>query len=202
MQQIIFEFDTQHGLFADALYLPDDHGLTDDQIQALKQERLDAWIATVDGSAAQSPQIAPFVELNPDYVDSLLAAAEISANDVFFDLGCGTGNVLLQVAKKFGATSVGVEFNPELVALAENKISSEGLSSIVTVRNEDIRFTDLSGATVVYMFMIPEAFAELKDQFLALPAGTKIVSPHQGLDIGIDAQTVTSPYGVGYIWVR
>lgn len=45
--KIDFEFQTEHGLFRDALNLPDDHGLTDAQIEALKQERVDNWIAIV-----------------------------------------------------------------------------------------------------------------------------------------------------------
>ena len=47
MIQIIFEFETQYGVFRDALYLPEDHGLTDAEIDALKQERLDNWVAFV-----------------------------------------------------------------------------------------------------------------------------------------------------------
>lgn len=45
MEQIIFEFTTQYGTFRDALYLPVNHGLTEDQLNAMKQERLDNWIA-------------------------------------------------------------------------------------------------------------------------------------------------------------
>jgi hypothetical protein len=45
--QIIFEFETQYGVFRDALHLPEDHGLTDAEIDALKQERLDNWVAFV-----------------------------------------------------------------------------------------------------------------------------------------------------------
>lgn len=44
---IVFEFQTEYGVFRDALHLPDDHGLTDEQIQAMKQERLDNWLAIV-----------------------------------------------------------------------------------------------------------------------------------------------------------
>jgi hypothetical protein len=47
MVQIIFEFQTPFGVFRDALHLPEDHGLTDEQIGALKQERLDNWLAIV-----------------------------------------------------------------------------------------------------------------------------------------------------------
>ena len=45
--KIDFEFETPHGKFADALHLPDDHTLTDAEIQAMKQQRVDNWIAVV-----------------------------------------------------------------------------------------------------------------------------------------------------------
>lgn len=45
--KIDFEFQTDYGMFRDALHLPDDHGLTDDQLEAMKAARLDNWIATV-----------------------------------------------------------------------------------------------------------------------------------------------------------
>jgi hypothetical protein len=47
MIQIIFEFPTQYGVFRDALHLPDDHGLSDEQLDAMKQERVDNWLAAV-----------------------------------------------------------------------------------------------------------------------------------------------------------
>lgn len=58
--KIDFEFQTEHGLFRDALHLPDDHGLTDEQIEALKVSRRDAWIAVVT---------APAVEEEQDYIE-------------------------------------------------------------------------------------------------------------------------------------
>lgn len=48
MIKIDFEFDTQYGVFRDALHLPDDHGMTDAEIQAMKQQRLDNWLAIVN----------------------------------------------------------------------------------------------------------------------------------------------------------
>lgn len=58
--KIDFEFQTEHGLFRDALHLPDDHGLTDEQLDAMKAERRDAWIAVVT---------APVVEEEQDYIE-------------------------------------------------------------------------------------------------------------------------------------
>jgi hypothetical protein len=55
--QIIFEFDTPYGVFRDALYLPDDHTFTDEEIQAMKQERVDNWISAVTPSSAEEPTV-------------------------------------------------------------------------------------------------------------------------------------------------
>lgn len=53
MIKIDFEFDTKFGVFRDALHLPEDHGLTEAEIDALKQERLDNWLAIVDPPATE-----------------------------------------------------------------------------------------------------------------------------------------------------
>lgn len=53
--QIIFTFETQHGSFTDALHLPEDHTFTDDEIQSMKQQRLDNWIAIVTAPVVEEP---------------------------------------------------------------------------------------------------------------------------------------------------
>ena len=58
--KIDFEFQTQYGVFRDALHLPDDHAFTDDEIQAMKQQRLDNWVALVS---------TPPVEEEQEYVE-------------------------------------------------------------------------------------------------------------------------------------
>lgn len=55
MIKIDFEFQTEHGLFRDALHLPDDHGLTDEQIEVMKAERRDAWVAVVTAPPVEEP---------------------------------------------------------------------------------------------------------------------------------------------------
>jgi hypothetical protein len=55
MIKIDFEFDTQYGVFRDALHLPDDHGMTDAEVQAMKQQRLDNWLAIVNAPAEETP---------------------------------------------------------------------------------------------------------------------------------------------------
>lgn len=55
MVKIDFSFDTPHGKFADALHLPDDHGMTDAEIEAMKQQRLDNWLAVVTAVPEETP---------------------------------------------------------------------------------------------------------------------------------------------------
>ena len=55
MVSIVFEFDTQYGTFRDALVLPDDHGLSDAELEAMKQQRLDNWIAIITAPPVEEP---------------------------------------------------------------------------------------------------------------------------------------------------
>ena len=57
MVKIDFEFDSQYGVFRDALHLPEDHGLSDDEVQALKQQRFDNWIAIVTAPPEELPPV-------------------------------------------------------------------------------------------------------------------------------------------------
>ena len=61
MIKIDFEFDTPHGVFRDALHLPDDHAFTEDEIQAMKEQRRDNWIAIVTAPPVEEPA--------PEYVE-------------------------------------------------------------------------------------------------------------------------------------
>lgn len=55
MVKIDFYFETQYGRFGDALHLPDDHGLSDEEIDTLKQQRLNNWIAAVTAPPPDEP---------------------------------------------------------------------------------------------------------------------------------------------------
>ena len=59
--KIDFSFETPHGKFADALHLPDDHGFTEAEIQAMKEQRRDNWIAVVTAP--------PVEEAQPEYIE-------------------------------------------------------------------------------------------------------------------------------------
>lgn len=61
--KIDFKFDTAHGKFRDALYLPDNHNLSDSEIEALKEQRRDNWIAVVTAPSIEEPE-PEFVEVD------------------------------------------------------------------------------------------------------------------------------------------
>ena len=64
MVKIDFEIETKYGLFGDALHLEDDHGLTEEQIEAMKQERVDNWVAHVEAASAPKDE-EPVQEVLP-----------------------------------------------------------------------------------------------------------------------------------------
>lgn len=64
MIKIDFEFETEYGVFRDALHLPDDHAFTDDEVQAMKNERVDNWIAAITAPPVEAPAPADFIEVD------------------------------------------------------------------------------------------------------------------------------------------
>lgn len=57
MIKIDFEFETQYGWYRDALYLPDDHAYTTEQIDLMKLERLNSWIDNIENPPAPEPEV-------------------------------------------------------------------------------------------------------------------------------------------------
>jgi hypothetical protein len=55
--KIDFEFETQYGIYRDALHLPEDHAYTEAQMAAMKQERVDAWVYAIENPPAPEPEI-------------------------------------------------------------------------------------------------------------------------------------------------
>jgi len=70
MIKIDFQFETPHGKFADALHLPDDHTFTEEEIQAMKEQRRDNWIAIVTAPTVEvEPAPEPMPEPEPEYIE-------------------------------------------------------------------------------------------------------------------------------------
>ena len=104
----------------------------------------------------------PFVPTPIEVVDRMLEIAEVSKDDLVYDLGSGDGRIVIRAAKKYGARGVGVEMDSELIKLSREKAQEEGVSHLVEFRAEDALKVDLSPATVVTLYMLPWFNAKLR----------------------------------------
>ena len=108
-------------------------------------------------------------------VDKMLDMAKVTPQDFVMDLGSGDGRTVITAAKR-GATAVGVEYNPDMVALSRANAAKEGVSGKATFVQADLFQTDLSKATVITMFLLPSINMKLRPTLLNLKPGTRIVS--------------------------
>jgi SAM-dependent methyltransferase len=129
---------------------------------------------------AQEPKdniAGPYVPTPWVIVDAMLGLAEIRADDVVYDLGSGDGRLVITAAKRYKARGVGIELQPELVALANEGAKKEGVGDRVKFIQGDLFETDIREATVVTLYLLPRFVTRLVPRFLdELKPGTRIVS--------------------------
>ena len=147
--------------------------------------------AQTPGAAAQAPGSQPgsfvpqvgqagkdviWVPTPDSLVDRMLSMARVTSQDYVVDLGSGDGRTVIAAAKKFGANAMGVEFNPDMVALSEHNAAEAGVADRVKFIRGDIFQTDFSKATVVTLYLLPDLNVRLRPKLLDLKAGTRVVS--------------------------
>jgi SAM-dependent methyltransferase len=108
-------------------------------------------------------------------VDKMLEVAKTTPQDYVIDLGSGDGVTVITAAKK-GATALGVEFNPDMVALAQRRAKEAGVAAKASFVQGDLFEADLSKATVITLFLLPDINRRLRPKLLDLAPGTRIVS--------------------------
>ncbi|HKU72176.1 MAG TPA: class I SAM-dependent methyltransferase [Burkholderiales bacterium] len=107
-------------------------------------------------------------------VEKMLDVAQVTPQDFVMDLGSGDGRNIIAAAKR-GARARGVEYNPDMVELARRAAESEGVADRATFLQGDMYEADISQATVLALFLLPENLDKLAEKFLALNPGTRIV---------------------------
>jgi SAM-dependent methyltransferase len=118
----------------------------------------------------------PFIT-SPDNVTlEMLRLANVRSGDHVIDLGSGDGRIVILAAKRFGATGLGVEIVPELVQQSLRNAREAGVADRVDFREQDLFKTDLSRASVITMYLLPEVNMQLRPSLLALKPGTRVVS--------------------------
>jgi hypothetical protein len=108
-------------------------------------------------------------------VDKMLDMAKLTPDDFVMDLGSGDGVTVITAARR-GARALGIEYNPDLVALSRRNAAAAGVSDKATFIEADIFETDLSQASVITLFLLPELNLRLRPEILKLKPGTRVVS--------------------------
>jgi len=164
-------------------------------------------VATGDASAldrascdqAYKPQVGQegkdvvWVPTPDEVVQRMLQVAKVTSQDKVYDLGAGDGKIAI-AAGKLGATSVGIEYNPEMAKLAQCYVQAENLTAKTRIIQGDVFESDFRDATVVTLYLLPALNLKLLPKLLKdLKPGTRIVShafsmgnwkPEQTLDVG------------------
>lgn len=136
-----------------------------------------------------------------DVVDRMLRMAQVTPNDLVYDLGAGDGKIVIAAAKKFGARAVGIEYNPDMAKYAQAQVEKAGVAGRARIVQGDIFATDFSQATVVTMYLLPALNLKLRPQILAMRPGTRIVSHSFTMDDWEPDETSTMDGRRAYFWV-
>lgn len=138
------------------------------------------WISTAPRSTvaqAQEKEIVPYVPTPQDVVDRMLEMAQVKKGDVVYDLGSGDGRIVITAAKKYGVKAIGFEINPERVKLSRANVRKEGLEKLAEIRDQDIRTVDLSPASVLTMYLLPEVNLMIRPNiWKQMKPGSRVVS--------------------------
>lgn len=135
-----------------------------------------AIAALLPATVVRAVEEVPFIT-TPDHVTvAMLEIARVGPRDHVIDLGSGDGRIVITAARRFGATGLGVEIDPQLVERSNAHAAKAGVATRAQFREQDLFKTDLAPATVVTMYLLPDVNLQLRPALLALKPGTRVVS--------------------------
>ena len=173
------------------------------------------WLAAAPGYAQQAPsESKEFVPQSgqagkdvvwvptPDaVVERMLRMARVGPKDYVIDLGSGDGRTVIMAAQKFGARAMGIEYNPDMVALSNRNAQKAGLGDKVKFVKADLFETDFSQATVITMYLLPAINIKLRPKILDMRPGTRIASHAFNMEDWQPDQTATVEGRDAYLWI-
>jgi SAM-dependent methyltransferase len=154
-----------------------------DRLRRLLALALAACLSTAAAQAQTrdyEPQIGQggkdvvWVPTPPELVERMLDLAKVAPDDLVMDLGSGDGRNIIAAARR-GARAIGVEYNPDMVALSRQLADEAGVGARATFVEGDMFAADISKATVMALFLLPDNLEKLRDRFLALAPGSRLV---------------------------
>lgn len=152
-------------------------------------------------SVGQEGKDVIWVPTKDELVNKMLETAGVTANDIVYDLGAGDGKIPIAAARIFGAKAVGIEYNPEMAALATRNAQRAGVADKVKIINGDIFVEDFSKATVVTLYLLPDLNLKLRPTFLKMKPGTRVVSHAFDMGDWEPDRKIEATHATAYYWV-
>jgi SAM-dependent methyltransferase len=152
-------------------------------------------------SVGQEGKDVIWVPTSDELVKKMLDTAKVTANDLVYDLGSGDGKIPIAAARDFGARAYGIEYNPEMAALARRNAARAGVADKVTIITGDIFKEDFSKATVVTLYLLPDLNLRLRPTLLKMKPGTRVVSHAFTMGDWEPDQKISTSIAHGFYWV-
>lgn len=160
---------------------------------------------TLSSPSHRRPDIG-YIPSPPEVVQAMLDLAAIQPNDVLYDLGCGDGRIVIAAAQQFGIRAVGIDIDPVRVQEAQALAEEAGVGDRVTFLQGDLFKSEVHGATVVTLYLLPHLNTRLLPHLRQqLKPGTRIIShdfdmekqwtPHQSLRLTNEEESTV------FLWV-
>lgn len=125
-------------------------------------------------TVGQAGKDVVWVPTPPELVDKMMDMAQVGPNDIVMDLGSGDGRNIIAAAKR-GATAIGVEFNADMVELSNRLAKEAGVAGKASFIQGDMFTADISKATVMALFLLPDNLRKLTDKFYNMKPGSRLV---------------------------
>lgn len=142
----------------------------------------------------------PYVPTRQVVVDAMLELANVTKDDVLYDLGCGDGRIVVTAAKKYGTNGTGVDIDPERISEANANARAANVTDQVRFIEGNLFDVDLSNATVVTLYLLPRVNMQLRPKLLQLKPGTRIVSHAFGMGDWEPDQTIQVDGSTIHFW--
>jgi len=119
-----------------------------------------------------------FVPTPQEVVEKMLETAKVTKDDIVYDLGCGDGRIVCTAARKYKCKAFGYDIDPDRIKDSEGSKAKEkeDIQKLITFQKKDIFTLDLSKATVVTLYLLPELNVKLIPQLKKMKEGSRIVS--------------------------